>query len=324
MAQGIGPRVRSVLLAAAVGTALLLPLVATAANTTPDGIWVGTMKTAEGEDFEVTLTINGSGSSWSGTLKDPFMGEVALQNLTVTATRISFFYRPANVPFPATFSGSYLAAKDRITGTFSMRGTSRFVKFERSPIDLGAGPNAEAAAPAEPERERHAYSLAVTGRMSWWPSLHVVKAENHNLNNLTAAAANFDAALKWSVVDEFTVYGRYYRGGQNFTDNTARLDRYADIGLTADSYLKLDGWELGITGYLGNLMMRNSRFNPYLTAAVGKVSWELDSSGRGSDIIVLERNALEGSTRPCSSAWAPSTSCPAAPTSRSPWPGATS
>ncbi|MBE0566821.1 MAG: hypothetical protein IH621_12725 [Krumholzibacteria bacterium] len=293
MAQGIGPRVRSVLLSAAVGAALLLPLVATAANS-PDGTWVGQMKSADGEDFEVTLVLDGMGTTWSGKLSDPYMGEVALQDLKVTATRISFTFRPANVPFPANFSGSYLAAGDRITGTFSMRGSSRFVKFERSAQSLTAGPSAPEE-PAAPVRVRHDYRFALTARAGWWPALHLVKDENYNINNLTAAALNFDGAVKWSVLDEFTMYARYYRGGQAFTDDDARLAAFAETGLSGESYLALDGWEIGLTGYLGDVMMRNSRFNPYVTAAAGMVDWELGESGRGTEVIVLERNALEGS-----------------------------
>ena len=30
---------------------------------------------------------------------------------------------------------------------------------------------------------RHDHKLALTGRLSWWPALHVVKDENYNLND---------------------------------------------------------------------------------------------------------------------------------------------
>ncbi len=293
MAQGVVPTVRSVCILALLGLAVLLPSVATAA-VGPSGTWLGKMKTADGEEFEVTLELNGSGATWDGTLKDPYMGELPLQDLTVTATRISFTFRPANVPFPANFSGSYLAAKDRITGTFSMRGTSRFVKFERSDYDRGTATPQASEEPVAPVKVRHPYHLAVTGRASWWPALHVVKEENYNINNLTKAALNFDGALKFSVLDEFTVFGRYYRGGLKFTDDAAKLARYQDIGLSSDAYLKLDGWEIGVIGYLGGAINPQGKLNPYLTAAAGVVSWDLTSGGRGTDSIVLERSPLQG------------------------------
>ncbi len=290
MAQGIPPRVRSVCLAAAV--VALLPVIA-AAYTGPEGTWVGRMKAADGQEFEVKLVLDGMGAGWKGTLSDPNIGELPLQDLTVTATRISFTFRPENVPFPANFSGSYVAAHDRVTGTFSLRGNSRFVKFERVPD--GGGHKALAdAAPAEPARVRHAHKVALTGRLSWWPSLHMVKDENYNLNDMTAASGSADLGLKWFAADEFCLFARFYRGGQSATDAPEKIARYEDIGFSSDSYLRLDGWEIGMTGFLGDVMMPNSRFNPYVTAAFGSVSWEQTVSGRGSDVIVMDRYALEG------------------------------
>ena len=292
MAQGIVPRVRSVSVMAVVAMALL-PLVATAL-TSPSGSWLGKMKTPEGEEFEVTLKLDGQGESWTGTLQDEFMGEMPLQNLKVTATRINFTFRPTNSPYPAHFSGSYIAAQDRITGTFSMRGSSRFVKFDRAPSDV-MGAQAVEAEPEEPARIRHPYKLALTARASWWPALHVVKDDNYNINNLTEAAFNFDGTLRWFPDDGFNLFARYYRGGLGFTSDQSRLDRYSDIGLNQDSYLRLDGFEIGLMVYLGPVMMRNSKFNPYLTAGVGQVDWEVTSSGRGSETIVLDRQPLAGS-----------------------------
>lgn len=291
MAQGILPRVRSVGLAATV-VALLLPVIATA-YTGPAGTWVGKMKSADGQEFEVTLVLDGMGAGWKGTLSDPEVGELPLQDLNVTATRISFTFRPGNMPYPANFSGSYVAAHDRVTGTFSLRGNSRFVKFERSQDGSDRGPVA-APGPAAPANVRHSRKLALTGRLSWWPSLHVVKDENYNLNDMTAASGSYDLALKWFAADEFCLFARYYRGGQTATSDPEKISRYEDIGYSSDSYLRLDGWEIGMTGYLGDVMMRGSRFNPYLTAAFGSVDWEQTVSGRGSDVIVMERSPLEG------------------------------
>ena len=80
---------------------------------------------------------------------------------------------------------------------------------------------------------------------------------------------------------------RGYRGGQSATEDAQKLARYEDIGYSSESYLRLDGWEFGMTGYLGNVMMPNSHFNPYLTAAFGSVSWEQTAAGRGTEVIVV-------------------------------------
>ena len=44
-----------------------------------------------------------------------------------------------------------------------------------------------------------------------------------------------------SEPDPDLVFVRGYRGGQGMTDEEARLAPFADAGLTADAYLKLEG-----------------------------------------------------------------------------------
>ena len=87
---------------------------------------------------------------------------------------------------------------------------------------------------------------------------------------------------------------RYYRGSQNTTSDQTKLDQYNNIGLVSQSTWKLDGFEFGIMGYLGSVMMRNSKFNPYLTAAAGMVDWELTEGARGTDTIILNEEPLKG------------------------------
>jgi len=148
MSQGIHPRVRSAMMTMVLGGILLFPILATA-GTTPAGQWVGEIKTPEGEKVEINLNLTRSGGIWNGTLDDPTMGETVVSNLKVSETRISFTFKPASAPFPLNFFGSYIAGDDRVTGTFSLHGNSRFVKFERVPgtdVDnMGA-----AIEPAEP------------------------------------------------------------------------------------------------------------------------------------------------------------------------------
>ena len=54
----------------------------------------------------------------------------------------------------------------------------------------------------------------------------MVKDENYNINTLTAGDWAFDGALRCFVLDGFNVFVRGYRGGQSFTDDEAKLDRY--------------------------------------------------------------------------------------------------
>ena len=291
MSQGIDPRVRFVVLALLIGAICVPPAVM--AGTTPAGEWQGTMKTPDGEEVDIFLTLAKEGTLWTGTLDSDAIGETLITGLRVTDTRISFTFQPEGAPFPAHFTGSYIAGDDRVTGTFSLRGNSRFVKFKRVP-GSEIVPLAPGETPPEPVRVRHDYNFALQARGSWWAALHVVKDDNYNINTLTAGNWSGDVALNWFAADAFNLFFRYYRGGQGFTDNEDKLVRYEDMGLNKDSYLKLDGWDIGVKGYLGNVMMRKSKFNPYLSATAGSVTWELTEYERGTDILVIDQVPVEG------------------------------
>ena len=287
MSQGIHPRVWSAIVVLGVLAALFVPF-SVLAGTSPAGEWTGKMKTPDGEEVEILLTLDQQAAAWTGVLNSTFIGETTVSGLKVTDTRISFTFKPEGAPFPAHFSGSYIAGDDRITGTFSLRGNSRFVKFQRVPGSetVALAPGEEPAAPA---RIRHDYHFAATLRGSYWAALHVVKDDAYKINNLTVGDWAYDATVRYFILDAFNIFGRYYRGSQKTTSDQYRLDEYDNIGLKSQSTWKLDGWEIGLMGYIGN-----NKFSPYLTAAVGMVDWELTELERGSDTIILNENPLEG------------------------------
>ena len=111
---------------------LVAPLSALA-GTSPSGEWTGRMKTPDGQEVDIQLTLDQQGAAWTGVLESEYIGETTLSGLKVSDTQISFTFKPDGAPYPAHFSGSYIAGDDRITGTFSLRGNSRFVKFQRVP-----------------------------------------------------------------------------------------------------------------------------------------------------------------------------------------------
>ncbi len=259
----------------------------------PAGLWVGEIKDAAGEKHEITLQLDKDGDQWRGQLTDPFEGPMPAARLNVTPSRIGFTFRPEGAPFPAHFSGIYLAGDDRISGTISRRGSSVLIKFKRDADSIQFPVDEISGEPLIPARVRHPYRFAVTGRFGVWPALHVIKAEQRNINTLTSKATAFSGALEFFVLDEFNVFFQMYRGGLNFSEE-AEIANFSEIGLTSDSYQTLDGWELGATGYFGNLLMRDSRFNPYLTGAFGKTTWELNTGERGTDIIQILEQPVQG------------------------------
>ncbi len=299
MFQGINPRVRSANVMMVLCGALLLPLAALVipataiAGTTPAGQWIGEVKTPEGDKVDIHLTLENSGGVWAGTLEDPTIGVTTISDLKVSDTWISFTFKPENAPFPLHFTGSYIAGDDRVSGTFSLHGNSRFVKFKRVPGSEVA-PLAPGVEPEEPARLRHDYTFGLTGRVSYWAPLHLVQDNVYTINDLTVGTMNYDGTFKWMALDGFSIFFRYFRGGYNYTDKPLKLEPHAELGISSNTYLKLDGMEFGLMGYLGNVMMRNSNFNPYLTLALGKTSWELTDNGRGSDVIISELEPLKG------------------------------
>jgi len=299
MFQGIHPRVRSASVMMVLCGALLVPLAALVfpatamAGSTPAGQWIGEVKTPEGDKVDINLTLENSGGVWAGTLEDPTIGVTTISDLKVSDTWISFTFKPENAPFPLHFTGSYIAGDDRVSGTFSLHGNSRFVKFKRVPgsevVALAAGEE-----PQEPARLRHDYNFGLTARVNYWAALHVVQDDVYTLNDLTVGTTNWDATFKWMAMDGFSIFFRYFQGGFNYTDKPSKLEPFADLGVSSNTYLTLDGMEIGFMGYFGNIMARNSKFNPYLTMTIGQTSWELNENGRGSALIVEGLEPFEG------------------------------
>jgi len=292
MSEGLHPRVWSAVVLLGLIAALAAPL-PVLAGTSPAGKWTGKMKTPDGEEVDILLDVAQEGSVWTGSLESTATGTTSVTGLKVTDTRISFTFKPEGAPYPAHFSGSYIAGDDRISGTFSLRGNSRFVKFQRVPgsetVAVVAGEE-----PVAPARIRHEYRFSATARLSYWAALHVVEDNNYKINDLTVDDWSYDGALTFYLLDGFALYFRGWHGSQKTTSDQTKLDQYNDIGLVSQSTWKLDGWEFGMTGYLGNAIMKNSKFNPYVTAAGGQVDWQLTHLGRGSDVLILDEYPLEG------------------------------
>ncbi len=259
----------------------------------PAGIWQGRVRAPDGEETLVTLTLEKETGDYTATLEDPFVDVVRGQNVKVTDTLISFTFRPSGADYPSHFTGTYVAADDRVSGSFSQRGVSRFVKFQRDPTTIMLGTTSDGQI-IEPARVRHQHKLGITGRLSYWPALHMVKDETYNLNSITTSQLNYDGAIRFWIMDSFSIFVRGFRGGLRFTDDAGKLAQFEEIGLTSESTLKLDGWEFGVTGYLGNSISEDSHFNPFMSFVAGETSWEVNAGARGTDILEIDDQPLKG------------------------------
>lgn len=298
MTRGAVPRIFCALWVALLTTALLAAGPAGAA-TSAAGRWAGELPTPDGKTAQIFLVLDQKDGKWTGSLEDGKLGSAPVSRLSVTATAISFAFQPPGAPFAVEFSGTYVAGEDRVTGTFAQQGQSQFVKFHRVEAAGGAaGAFAAAAADsakAPPRPPRHPHRLAVTGRAALWAAVHAVKDEHEKINNLTTSAYSFDAGVKYYALDGLALNARMVRGGQGFTDEASRLAPYAGLGLGADSFLSLDGFECGLAGYLGNRICPGSRFNPYFSGGVGWYDWKLTTGGRGTDPVDIEEVPVEAS-----------------------------
>ncbi len=304
MTRGARPTICCALWAALVITALL-PASRAAAASSPAGRWAGDIDTPGGQKAQIFLVLEEKSGAWSGSLEDPVQGTAALSDLKVTATAVTFRFQPAGAPFGLDFSGTYVAGEDGLNGKFSFQGSAKAVTFKRvgtpgAPAAGATGTAATGTAAADSAavvvRLKHPYRLAVTGRLGWWASLHSVKDEQYTVNNLTAAAPAFDGAVKLYPLDGLAVFVRGVRAGQSVTNDTALLAPYSHNGMTADSYLSLDGVEFGVAGYLGRKLMPKSHFNPYLTGGAGSYTWTMTSAGRGTAPMTIAQAPLTGSS----------------------------
>jgi len=257
------------------------------------------------EEREILLDILPEADAYKGTITDTGVGETeAMRDLDVKdGTVVSFNFRFEGAPFMSSFWGRYDEVRDEIRGTMSVGGRSQPLRFERT----SQGPD-DVLGEFETEREplpiKHPNRIALTARVSLWQPLYVLKESARNINDITTAKMAFDGGLRFYVIDYLAVQARYARGGVGFDTNEKNLSLFDPVTgpqgdglsapLTTDSHLALDGYEFSLIGYLGQSIFPDSKFNPYLIGLMGRTSWELTESGRGSDVIEILQIPVEG------------------------------
>lgn len=253
----------------------------------------------------IQLDILPNGDDYKGTITDTGIGEtVAVKSLDVKDNDVvSFLFRFEGAPFMSSFWGRYDEVKDELRGSMSIGGRSQPLKFIRTsqgPDDI----DDEFETQKEPLPIKHTGRFAVTARASLWNPLYVLKEKNRNINDVTSSKLAWDGGLRFYIIDFLAVQARYARGGLGFDTNETNLALFDHVtgpqgegmsaSLSTDSEIVMDGWEISFVGYLGQNILPKSKFNPYLIGLVGKTSWELTESGRGSDIIEIFERPVEG------------------------------
>jgi hypothetical protein len=279
----------------------MLPVSAWAADELK-GQWRGAVTLPGGDELALELTLEQpAGGDWSGTVKASILGEepIRLENLSVSGTAVSWRLQPAAMPEPVIFSGNYSAWNDAIRGVLVYAGESLTLRLDRLGVApgvevTGAAPSDTSAAAREEvfQRIRHTTSFGITVRANLWKPLYIIREDRRNINDIATGEGAMDASLRWYAMDDLAFIARYVNGGLGFHTNAKNL---ALFGFTGLEYLDINGFELAINAYIGDILTPNSDFNPYLTACFGKLDWQLGVNGPDSEPYRILDEAVEGS-----------------------------
>ena len=254
---------------------------------------------------EIQLELVPEGDAYNGTLTDTSIDEtVSLRDLAIKDTSISFNFRFDGAPFMSSFWGRYDPDRDEVRGSMSIGGRSQPLSFERTspgPDDVAD----EFSTDRRPLAEKHKHKFALVGSAAYWVPLYIIKDNVRNINDITTPGWGGELAVRYHVIDYLAFQLSYIRGGLGFDTNQQNLDLFAPPDgpqsngmsrpLTTDSYIAMDGFEFSFVGFIGQSLFPTSRFNPYIIGTIGKTSWELTSSGRGSEPIAIFEKPVTGS-----------------------------
>jgi len=150
--------------------------------------------------------------------------------------------------------------------------------------------------------KRHPYLFAVSGSAYHMIPINILKEEVYDINDLTSAGFGFSVGGKIFILDGLALTVDYRRAKIGFVDDKpgqmAPINAMLIDGgprLTPDGGIKMDHVAIGLTSYLGDKMMPESRFNFYLNSQLLFSDWSVTDDGRVGSILNYENELLEGS-----------------------------
>ncbi|MBU0743415.1 hypothetical protein KKG45_00290 [bacterium] len=164
---------------------------------------------------------------------------------------------------------------------------------------IGSLTSVEEETETDTGRTRHPYVLAVSGSYVNLMPINILKEEIYDINDLTRGGRGVSADLRLYILDGLAISVGGMRSGFQLVDDKpdemATINsRFEGDSITPDNFLRLDGLFFNLTAYVGNRLMPDSRFNPYLRGGVLYFDWALEEDGRGSDPIMYQDEVIEG------------------------------
>lgn len=157
----------------------------------------------------------------------------------------------------------------------------------------------ETDAVTEDER-RHRGRFALAAGVQHIIPINILKENIHDINDLTAASLAYSVGGRLFILDELAVGFDLRRGGNTFVSDKVGEMETIDALLdgegtfTPDSFLKLDGFAVSLTTYVGDQLTPDSRFNPYVSGSFLYYDWALTDDGRDGNVLSYQDELIEG------------------------------
>jgi len=251
---------------------------------------------AEGQTVETRLTFaQAADGTWTG--EGDFLGPMpmhfVMQNVSFIGEVIRFDFPIEGFPVTGKFFGRYSEENDTVSGHVTIPG---LVEGQEDAVFTRFDEAAAAAAEIVPLRVRHPQTLAVAARFQYLVPLHIVRLDVENINDVTTSGLGVDVSGRIYILDGFAIEGRYFTGSLKFREDLPVFSDDLAPALSGDSRLGMSGWNAGIKAYVGPSLFPDSRYNPYLAAAVGQTLWSLTASGGGSTVLSILGEPLDATS----------------------------
>ncbi len=135
-------------------------------------------------------------------------------------------------------------------------------------------------------------TIAIIFRGSFWLPIHITKANEPKINDVTNTGTGFDVALHWYVSNKVSVFGRGIQSGLEMDEIDGA--QFTDLvpAISTSTLYEAKVLEVGLNLYLADPPVKGAGFSPYLHLSGGVVDWTLSQDGRGGNGHTISQQEL--------------------------------